>query len=41
MLDRDLEFGMGDEVLLKVSRHKELFVLASRGSLAPDILDLI
>jgi hypothetical protein len=38
---RDLEFVVGDEVLLKVSPTKELFILASRGSLAPDTLDLI
>jgi hypothetical protein len=38
---RDLEFAVGDEVLLKVSRQKELFILASRGSLAPDTFGLI
>jgi hypothetical protein len=38
---RDLEFAVGDEVLLKVSRRKELFLLASKGSLGQDTLDLI
>jgi hypothetical protein len=38
---RDLEFAVSDEVLTRCPRQKELFVLASKGSLAPDTLDLI
>jgi hypothetical protein len=41
LVKRDLEFTVGDEVLLNVSPTKRIVCFGIKGSLAPDTLHLI